>query len=160
MNRENLLQALMFLFENYLEDTTDIVGDETEIANEMLQAGFAKTEINKALNWFDDLNCIKQSVAGKKPITQHALRAFTDYEMDKITSEARGYLLFLEQVNIMDPMSREVVIDRVMALEQSIVDLPELKWVALMVLFSQTEKRQQLKLMEDLVLLHEDMTPH
>lgn len=160
MNRENLLHALMFLFENYLEDSTDVLADTSDITDDMLEAGFAKTDISKALTWFDDLNMIRQNVTGDKTFTPLALRTFTDYEADKITVEARGYLLFLEQAGIVDPISRELVIDRVMALEQTIIDVPELKWVALMVLFSQAEKHNKLRLMEDLVLVHEDATPH
>ena len=48
--------------------------------------------------------------------------------------------------------SRELVIDRVMALESEEIDLDQLKWVVLMVLFNQPGSEAAFAWMEDLVL--------
>ena len=45
--------------------------------------------------------------------------------------------MFLEQHGVLDANQRELVLDRVMALDQEEVDLDDLKWVVLMVLFNQ-----------------------
>ena len=63
--------------------------------------------------------------------------------------------MFLEQVGVLDQMTREVVIERVLALETDEIDLDQLKWVVLMVLFYQPGREVAYAWMEDLVF--EDM---
>ena len=55
----------------------------------------------------------------------------------KLDVEGRGFLMFLEQHGILDADQRELVLDRAMALDQDDLDLDDLKWVVLMVLFNQ-----------------------
>jgi len=57
----------------------------------------------------------------------------------------------LENVGILSPEQRELVIDRLMALEGDDIDLEKLKWVVLMVLFSQPGQETAFARMEDLV---------
>jgi len=57
----------------------------------------------------------------------------------------------LENVGILSPTQRELVIDRLMALEGDEIDLEKLKWVVLMVLFSQPGQETAFSQMEDLV---------
>ncbi|MDH5591429.1 MAG: DUF494 domain-containing protein, partial [Gammaproteobacteria bacterium] len=65
------------------------------------------------------------------------------------------YLLFLEQVGVLDADTREIVIERVMALDADEIDLEQMKWVVLMVLFYQPGHEIAYAWMEDLVF--EDM---
>ena len=150
--REHLLDALMYVFENYLENNAEINSSGDKITTEMLKVGFSQREVNKALGWFGDLHNIKTSAKTNLKISQNSIRIYTDNESNKITAAGRGYLLYLEEANIVDAISRELIIDRAMALEEPCVDVPEIKWVALLVLFSQQEKRDQLQSMEELVL--------
>jgi len=76
---------------------------------------------------------------------------YTDDECEKLNQEARGFLLFLEQVAVLDQVSREMVIDRVMALETDDIDLDQLKWVVLMVLFNMPGQEAAFAWMEDMV---------
>jgi len=50
-----------------------------------------------------------------------------------------------------DPSSRELVIDRVLALDANDVDIEQLKWVLLMVLFNEPGQEAAYAWMEDLV---------
>jgi Smg protein len=45
--------------------------------------------------------------------------------------------MYLENVRILSSTQRELVIDRLMALEADEIDIEQVKWVVLMVLFSQ-----------------------
>jgi Smg protein len=58
-------------------------------------------------------------------------------EEARLDAECRGFLMFLEHNGILDALQRELVVDRVMALDQEEIDLDDLKWVVLMVLFNQ-----------------------
>jgi Smg protein len=64
-------------------------------------------------------------------------RVFHGPELEKLDVECRGFLLFLEQHGVLDANQRELVLDRAMALDQDELDLDDLKWVVLMVLFNQ-----------------------
>ncbi|HAO24765.1 MAG TPA: hypothetical protein DCQ49_06630, partial [Methylophaga sp.] len=65
------------------------------------------------------------------------IRVFSESEIERLDIQCRGYLLFLEQVGVLDVETREVVIERVLALDSEEIDLEQLKWVVLMVLFYQ-----------------------
>ncbi len=45
-------------------------------------------------------------------------------------------MLFLEQNGILDPASRELVIDRALALDTPALTVEELKWIVLLVLMN------------------------
>ncbi len=65
------------------------------------------------------------------------MRVLHGPELDKLDVESRGFLLFLEQQGILNTEQRELVLDRAMALDQEELDLDDMKWVVLMVLFNQ-----------------------
>ena len=56
-----------------------------------------------------------------------------------------------EQIGILSAAQRELVIDRVMALETEEIEVEQIKWVVLMVLFSQPGQEAAYARMEDLV---------
>ena len=62
---------------------------------------------------------------------------FDALEQARLDTDCRGFLVHLEQVGILSPTQRELVIDRLMALDGDDIDIEQLKWVVLMVLFSQ-----------------------
>lgn len=150
--KENVFDVLIYLFENYIEDDTNLVSDPDVIRTELLEAGFPQTEINKAFHWLESL--------AQQPtvtITAPACRIYCDRELAKLDVDCRGFLLFLEQCGILNFTCRELVIDRVMALEEDAISLEDLKWVVLLVLFSQPEEEAAFARMEDLVY---GISPH
>ena len=52
---------------------------------------------------------------------------------------------------MLDPIKRELVIDRIMALGGDDIDLDQVKWVVQMVLFNQPDQEAAASWMEDLV---------
>jgi Smg protein len=85
------------------------------------------------------------------PARSGSLRHYTAREQAKMNSEARGFIQFLEDSGVLDAAARELIIDRVMALEAEEIDLDQLKWVILLVLFNQPGREQAYAWMEDLV---------
>ena len=57
----------------------------------------------------------------------------------------------LEHMGVLDAFTRELVIDRVMALELDEIDPEQLRWVVLMVLFNQPGRESMYSWMEDVV---------
>jgi Smg protein len=79
------------------------------------------------------------------------VRVFNSVELARLDTECRGYLVHLEQIGILSPLQREIVIDRLMALGAGEIDVEQVKWVTLMVLFSQADEENAFARMEDLV---------
>jgi Smg protein len=61
-------------------------------------------------------------------------------------------MYFLEQAGVLDGTSRELVVDRVLALENDEIDIGQLKWIILMVLFNPPGQEHAFVWMEDLVM--------
>lgn len=145
--KENVFDVLIYLFENYMDGDVEIAPDPDVIRTELLEAGFPQLEINKAFDWLETL-ASKQAI---KPASSPAFRIFAEREAGKLDAECRGLLMFLEQCGILTPVSRELVIDRVMALNEDSISLENLKWIVLMVLFSQPDEEVAFARMETLV---------
>jgi Smg protein len=133
--KETILDVLLYLFEHYFYDDPDAVRDRDSLQNGLIQAGFSPAEIHKAFDWLDEL-------ARQRPVStvvrrDTPVRVYADAELDRLDLECRGFLMFLEHSGVIDADQRELVVDRVMALDQDEVDVDDLKWVVLMVLFNQ-----------------------
>ncbi len=134
--KETILDVLLYLFEHYFYEDPDAVRDRDSLQNGLLQAGFAPTEINKAFDWLDELSRQRPVAAAPRDI-HRPVRLYVEQELSKLDRETLGFLMFLEQQSILDAAQRELVLDRVMALDQEEIDIDDLKWVVLMVLFNQ-----------------------
>lgn len=133
--KETILDVLLYLFEHYFYDDPDAVRDRDSLQKGLIQAGFSPAEINKAFDWLDEL--ASQRPATPDPRVGGPVRIFVEAELDRLDIECRGFLMFLEQHGVLDADQRELVLDRAMALDQDEIDVDDLKWVVLMVLFNQ-----------------------
>ena len=52
---ENVVDILIYLYENYMDGEQAPPTDQNELRDELLQAGFPALEIGKAFDWLDDL---------------------------------------------------------------------------------------------------------
>lgn len=147
-----MFEVLMYLFENYMDGSVTLNADQDTIINELEQAGFNRNEIGRALDWLDGLTRFQETVQSGPTLTHHAIRHYAPEECERLSIEARGFLLYLEQLSILDPMTREIVIDRLMALDRRELDLGRVKWVVLIALFNQPDKKSALSLLQDMIL--------
>ena len=135
--KETILDVLLYLFENYFYDDPDAVRDRDSLQAGLIQAGFSPSEVSKAFDWLDELARQRPDSELPAQATVGPVRIYVDQEEARLDSECRGFLMFLERNGILDSQQRELVVDRVMALDQEEIDLDDLKWVVLMVLFNQ-----------------------
>ena len=147
-----MFEILMYLFENYMDGSVALNADPDTIVTELEQVGFTRGEIGRALDWLDGLNRAQETVQTGAPFTLNSIRHYDLDEYERIGTEGIGFLLYLEQLSILDPMTREVVIDRLMALDNRDIDLGGIKWVVLIALFNQPDKKSALSLLQDMVL--------
>ncbi len=135
--KETVLDVLLYLFEHYFYEEPDSVRDRDSLQGGLLQAGFSPSEISKAFDWLDGLAAQRHEAPIAPRAVRGSLRLFSEPELARLDGECRGLLLFLEQNGIVDASSRELVLDRAMALDHEQIDVEDLKWVVLMVLFNQ-----------------------
>jgi Smg protein len=137
--KEDMLEVLIYLFENYIVDGVSFEPGQDELAKELVGAGFSGEEIDKAFIWLEDLlDICEQDVSQQSVIhSSNALRFYTEEESQRIDLQAQSLLIRLGNAGVLDQFSREMVIDRVMALDSTEVNLDHIKWVVLMVISNQ-----------------------
>jgi len=150
MKEENVLDVLMYLFENYLDEETEVQPDRETLRVELEAAGFPGGEVNKAFSWLEAL--AEEAPTPESVPTQTALRIYSPEECLRLDTASRGFLIYLEQIGILNPIQRELVVDRIMALGTDEIDIDQVKWIILMVLFNQPGQELAYARMEDLVL--------
>ncbi len=148
--KENVFDVLMYLFETYVDTEDDPDTDQNELRDELVRAGFGDPEIDRALDWLDGLTEHQDSLVYNSQ-TENSTRIYNDLEQARIDVGCRGYISYLEQIRILSPPQREILIDRLLALDTPDIDVDQVKWVVLMVLFSQPGQESAYARMEDLV---------
>lgn len=146
-----MFDILIFLFENYPQ--IELAPDRDALTIKLNAAGFNVGEIDQALDWFSDLDSLNSTQYPASLAEHHAIRVYAPYEVERIDAESRGFLLLLQHAGIINPLQREWIIDRVLALDEREPSLEKIKWIALIVLWSQMPG-QDYSLLEDLLFNH------
>lgn len=146
--KETVLDVLMYLFENYQHGEFADTDNQATLRDELIAAGFPGDEVDHAFTWLDGLSDQRQRPLVFGPAG--SLRVYAGQELARLSSDCRGFLLYLEQLGILDATARELVIDRLMAIDAEI-DLERVKWVCLLVLVHQPDAEGAVEHLEDLV---------
>ena len=147
--RENVLDVLMFLFETYIETQDETEMDHEDLRLDLTEAGFNSNEIEKAFDWLDKLNHENSITADLFDVSSN--RVYSRIEMSHLSSSCRGFIEYLEQINILTFRQRELLIDRLLALNTYDINIDQIKWIVLMILFSQPNQEKAYSRMEDLI---------
>lgn len=146
--KETVLDVLMYLFENYHEGEFSDAGNLGTLRDELVAAGFPEEEVRHAFQWLDALAQQRQLPIVFGPGS--AIRVYAREEQDRLSTECRGFLLYLEQLGILRAQTRELVIDRLLALTEEI-DLERVKWVCLLVLMNEPDAEDAFAHLEEMV---------
>jgi Smg protein len=157
-----VLDILIYVFDRYMFDETPDVPERDQLARDLESAGFAEANVERALDWLADLAGERHRPALYAPpdaddaavgpvANSLLLRVYTAREMARLPADCRGLLLSLELAEILSPAQREIVIDRLLALEGEDLNIEQVRWVVLMVLSSQPGQEQACARMETLV---------
>jgi Smg protein len=138
MTTGSVLEILIYVFDRYMLEETPEVPQREHLARDLKHAGFAPAKVERALDWLTDLAFGNERVAGAATDSGAAgVRVYTDGELARLSTECRGLLLTLERARVLTVQQREIVIERMLALDADEPDTEQLKWVVLMVLSSQ-----------------------
>lgn len=163
-----VLDILIYVFDRYMFDEVPEVPEREALARDLESAGFGEANVERALDWLADLAgernrpglaLVERAASDAAPVIA-SMRAYLPQELARLSVDCRGLLLSLEQAGILDALQREIVIDRLMALDADEFDLEQVRWVVLMVLSSQPGQEQACARMEDLVFELPGSTTH
>ncbi|NKI35850.1 DUF494 domain-containing protein [Wenzhouxiangella sp. XN79A] len=157
--KENVLDLLMYLFENYIYDEPESEPDRDSLSESLEQAGFSTGEIDRAFRWLDGL-AEQRQLEDVQLQPAGSIRLFSPEETRRIDVDARGFLIDLEHAGVLDATRRELVLDRLMALDADGIGLEDLKWVVLMVLFNQPGQEANYAWMEDMMFEEDGQYRH
>jgi len=152
--KQSVVDVSMFLFERYLDDeelneTSRVTDDRVNIQSRLEEVGFQHHEINQAFDWLEDLGDLQDSQQFN-PVKGTSTRIYSEEEKKLISIDSIGFLSFLEQSDILIPATRELILDRVIALGQPLDD-EQLKWIIMIVLHTHPGEKNALALMENFI---------
>ena len=160
--KQSVVDVLMFLFERYLDDedtneTSYVTDKRDSIQVRLEEMGFHNQEINQAFDWLEDLADLQAEDQNFISIKETSTRIYSKEEKKLIGLESIGFLNFLEQNNILTSITRELILDRVVALGQPL-DAEQLKWIIMIVLHTNKGDDNTLALIEDFIF--DDVIDH
>lgn len=157
-----MFDVLMYLFETYIHSESGGRVDQDKLTRDLMEAGFEREDIFNALLWLEKLADYQEGLAEPMQLASDPLsaRIFTQEESQRLDASCRGFLLFLEQIQVLNLETREMVIERVMALDTAEFELDDLKWVILMVLFNLPGCENAYQQMEELLFETNDGMLH
>ncbi|QFQ32647.1 DUF494 family protein [Buchnera aphidicola (Aphis fabae)] len=133
-----MFEILIYLFETYVHSESEMSIDYESLTNDLSDIGFQQKDIYNALLWLKNLSCYKKNDLSSISLASNQIstRIYNQEELFKLNSDCRGFMLFLEQLEILTLDTREMIIERIMALEINELNLEDLKWIILIVLFN------------------------
>ncbi|HDJ28556.1 MAG TPA: DUF494 family protein [Proteobacteria bacterium] len=133
--------TIISIISQYLIEDIDVFDQEMEIVEDLMSLGFETGEIEAAFNWIANLSQgIKRGdeALDAEELGQY-VRIFTAEEKRLLTNPARGYLMKLHNLDLVNAPLLEEIIDQAMLLDTSAVGVEEIKMISTMVvMFSQS----------------------
>jgi len=157
--KENVLDILIYLFENHL-DVEGPEPDQATLQDELTEAGFEPQQIHKAFNWLEGLSDLEGITPSQPRQPDSSYRVFSAHELSRLDMTCQGFLISMERFGILDSISRELVLDRIMALDSDDIDLDQVKWIVMLVLYNQPGQEAEFAWMENLVFQENEGTLH
>jgi Smg protein len=153
-----VFDILVYVFDHYMFEELPVSAERADIARDLETAGFGGVNVQRALDWLADLANERERPG--LDVNERAFRLYSDREAARLDPACRGLLLSLERGGILSPTQREIVIERLLALDTEELNLEQVKWVVLMVLSCQPGEEAACERMEDLVYELPGLIPH
>ena len=154
--KQNVVDVLMYLFENIIAGESMVYPDSEHehMFDRLEDLGFPPNEIISAFDWLEDLaemHSVKSDdTDNEQIINTQSVRIYSALEKFILEPECISFLMHLEQNQVISPVSREIILDRVTALDVEL-GLEQLKWIVMIVLYSQPGEETAYAWMENMV---------
>ncbi len=154
-----MFDVLVYLYETYYRP--DACPDSEALVKKLSALGFEEEEISRALEWLTDLAEATNELSDQYPqqtAFSFGTRIYVAQELDTLGTAAIGFIQFLESAKVINPIQREIVIERALAASDEQISLDKLKVIVLMVLWSQGKEPDGL-MFDELFLDEDDAEP-
>jgi Smg protein len=147
--RERVL-AIVSIIAQYVMEDRDLV-TESDIVEELLAVGFDAEEIDAAFSWMENISLQSR----RKPTPSLGVpthRIFNPEETRALAPEARGFLVRMRTMGLLDDETQEEIIDKALRVADDEVSLKELKTITALTLFARSHedwRREVEYIMED-----------
>lgn len=133
--RERILAIVHILAEYALQNSPNI--SDRDMIQELLEEGYDAEEIDAAFYWLENL----KTQLGTQPVfgIPSSFRVFTSEETHLIPSEARGFLIQLRSLGILDDTLLENIIEKSLQMADDGISLKEVKALTTLVLFNRLQ---------------------
>jgi Smg protein len=134
--RERVLAIVNLITRYFLEEHEP--KSESDLVEELLAIGFDTDEIDAAFSWMEDQTLQPlQPETLVAPLLSH--RVFSPEEQRILSSEARGFLIRLRSLGILDEDLFEEIIHKSVEMSDEEVSFREIKTVAILALFARSQ---------------------
>jgi Smg protein len=134
--RERVLAIVNIITRYFLEEHEP--KSESDLVEELLAVGFGADEIDAAFNWMEDQTLRQPPQEGlAAPLLSH--RVFSPDEQRILSSEARGFLINLRNLGLLDETLFEEIIHKSVEMSDEEVSFREIKTVAILALFARSQ---------------------
>ena len=156
--KESVLDVLIYLLEEY-EDEQEIEIERELLTKELLTAGFNDSSIGKAWGWLDDLAVQVEEPDQILASGRHSMRVLSQREQQRFHFQAQRYLALLQGCDLIGPITFELILDRLIALDCDAeeLEMDQIRWVVLMVSFNRVKDPRHFLALETLIFSDLDM---
>lgn len=125
-----ILVFLLGFFKNF-----EHFPEPEDLKNCLASAGFDGDEIDEAMSWLSQLTA-SRAIGDVEVIDESCgIRIYSANENKKLSSSIRGFIQFLENEGGLTAQQREIMINQLVSLPDSDINLQSAKLVGLMVLW-------------------------
>lgn len=147
--KQTVVDVLMYLFENIIGEEAHVDPERDLIASQLEEMGFPQHEIMRAFDWLEDLAEIQHESTGRQQQAQ-SIRIYSELEKLILDQQSIGFLIYLEESGILTATTRELIMDSIIALDVEL-DIEQLKWIVMIVLYSHPGEENAYAWMESMV---------
>jgi Smg protein len=143
--RERVL-AIVNLIAKYVLGANGAAISEQELVDELMSEGFDAQEINDAFSWMESTaldQTLQQHDEVNISTSSSTMRMFTPEECRLIDTEARGLLVRLRAMGLINDDIEEELIDRIVAAAEEPVSLQEMKILTALSLLTKNSNQWQ-----------------
>ena len=129
--QEKIIELIVFLMKE-IRQTADI---STVDVSKLAERGYSQSEISTALSWIYDKMNLREPLKRVRSSRAKSYRIFHEAERQIITKEARGFLIEMYELGLIDMLDLENIIERSLMSGSNAVDRDEIKSIVASVIF-------------------------
>jgi uncharacterized protein Smg (DUF494 family) len=129
--QEKIIELIVVLMRE-IRETKDL--SKVDVSK-LTESGYSQTEISTALSWIYDKMNLREPLKRVKGASARSYRIFHEAERQIMTKEARGFLVEMYELGLIDQFDMENIIERSLMSGSNEVDRDEVKSIVASVFF-------------------------